>query len=67
MSVGEKILLYLKKHGISQKFLSEKTKIPLARLNLSLHNHRKLTFAEYEAVCGALDVSVDQFLTPRKP
>ena len=67
MCVGQKIKNYLKDNGISQTFVSEKTGIPLAKLNLSLNGNRKLGFAEYELICGALSVGADRFLQPRKP
>ena len=62
-----KIKKYLEEHGISQSFVSKMTGIPLPKLNLSLNGHRKLTFSEYELICGALKVNTDKFLTPRLP
>lgn len=66
MCVGLKIKLYLKDNGISQTFVSEKTGIPLSKLNLSLNGNRRLDFGEYELICGALSVGVDKFLEPKK-
>ena len=65
MTVAAKILTYLNEHGISQTHVSQKTGIPLAKLNLTLNDKRRLTFPEYEAICYVLDVSVDSFLSPR--
>lgn len=66
MEVGLKIKAYLEENGISQTFVSKKTGIELPKLNLALNGHRKLTFPEYEMICGALDVNTDKFLRPRK-
>lgn len=67
MCVGLKIKNYLRNNGISQTFVSEKTGIPLAKLNLSLNGNRRLDFTEYELICGALSVGADKFLEPRLP
>ena len=67
MEVGEKIKHYLKENGISQSFLSSKTLIPRPKLNLALNGHRKMTFEEYEYICGALKVNTDFFIKPRLP
>lgn len=66
MCVGQKIKSYLKENGISQTFVSEKTQIPLTKLNMSLNGNRKLDFEEYELICGALSVGTDKFLEPKK-
>lgn len=65
METGVKIKRYLDERGISQSFLSKKSLIPAPKLNLALNGNRKLTFAEYEAICYALDVGVDTFLEPK--
>ncbi len=67
MCVGQKIKGYLNENGISQTFLSNKTGIPLSKLNLSLNGNRRLDFGEYELICGALSVGTDRFLEPKKP
>lgn len=67
MEPGLKIMQYLKDHGISQIFLSEKSHIPAPKLNLALNGKRKLTFAEYETICWALGVDVGTFLEPKPP
>lgn len=65
METGVKIKEYLEERGISQSFLSTKSGIPTAKLNLALNGKRKLTFSEYESVCWALGVGVDTFLEPK--
>ena len=67
VEIGTKVKAYLESKGISQKFLSTKSGIPLARLNLSLNGKRKLTLGEYEAICWALGLGVDAFLEPKPP
>ena len=46
--------------------MSVKAGIPQAKLSLSLNEKRRITFDEYERVCGALGVNTDRFLTPHK-
>lgn len=65
METGIKIKSYLEERGISQAFLSAKSNIPAAKLNLALNGKRKLTFDEYESICWALGVGVDTFLEPK--
>lgn len=67
MCVGLKIKAFIDESGISQTFISEKTKIPLPKLNLTLNGKRKMTFEEYELLCGVLNVNTDRFLTPKLP
>ena len=67
MCVGLKIKKYLEDNGISQTFLSKKTKIALPKLNLALNGNRRLTFEEYENICWALEVGADKFLQPKIP
>lgn len=64
---GKSISQYLKENGISQAFLSRKTGIAPSKLSQSLKGNRKLTFSEYEMICGALNVNTDKFLKPRLP
>lgn len=58
---------YLKENGISQAFLSRKTKIEPSKLSLALNGERRLSLEEYSLICGALGVSTDKFLKPRLP
>ncbi len=67
MCVGEKIKNYLKSKGITQTHISEKTGIALPKLNLALNGNRRLTFEEYEIICGVLGVRVDMFLEAKYP
>lgn len=67
MCVGMKIKGYLEEKGISQTYVSNKTNIPMPKLNLALNGNRRMTFEEYELICGALEVNTDKFLQPRKP
>ncbi|MDO4438584.1 MAG: helix-turn-helix transcriptional regulator [Eubacteriales bacterium] len=66
MEVGLKIKDYLNNNGISQAYIARETNIPIPKLNLALNGNRKLTFEEYELICGALDLNTDFFLKPRK-
>lgn len=66
MCVGEKIKTYLYMNGITQTHISTKTSIPLPKLNLALNGNRRLTFEEYELICGALEVNTDKFIQPKK-
>lgn len=67
MDVGTKIKDYLESKGISQAFLSSKSGIPPAKLNLALNNKRRLSLPEYESICWALGVGVETFMEPRPP
>lgn len=67
MELGKSIKTYLRENGISQTFISNETGIPLPKLNLALNGNRKLTFPEYELICGALKVDTNKFLKPRLP
>lgn len=67
MDVGAKIKNYLEEKGISQAFVSSKSGIPPAKLNLALNSKRKLSLPEYESICWALGVGVDTFMEPRPP
>lgn len=67
MEVGLKIKMYLEKNGLSQVFLSRETQINKVKLNLALNGNRRLTFEEYETICGVLGVNTDFFLKPRIP
>lgn len=64
MQVGLLIMDYLKEHGTTQTFISQKTGIPASRLNLSLNGHRRLRYEEYAAICWALGVNTDTFVKP---
>lgn len=67
MQTNLEIKKYLEENGISQAFVSKTAGIPLPKLNLALNGHRKLSLDEYSAICGALKVGIDKFLSPRPP
>lgn len=67
MGVGADIKKYLLEKNIPQTVLSIDTHIPLPKLNLALNEKRRLTFEEYELICGALSLPVNMFLKPRFP
>jgi transcriptional regulator with XRE-family HTH domain len=67
MCIGEKIKEYIAEKNITQTQLSVETKIPLPKLNLALSGKRRMTFDEYEVICGVLNLGVDKFLTPKLP
>lgn len=67
MDVGAKIKAYLESKGISQTFLSSKSGIAPAKLNLALNGKRRLSLSEYEAICWALGVGVETFMEPKAP
>lgn len=66
MCIGQKIKSYLDENGITQSYISNKTKISAPKLNLSLNGKRRLSLEEYELICGALSVGTDKFLEPKR-
>lgn len=62
MCVGERIKLYLAESGISQTHVSNKSGIPIKKLNLALNGKRKINLDEYSAICDALNVPTGMFL-----
>lgn len=67
MDVIGRIRAYMEERNISQIELCGKTHISPSKLNLSLNNKRKLTFDEYQTICWALGVGVEEFMEPRPP
>ena len=67
MDIGVMIKEYLGERGITQAFLSRKTGIDTAKLNLSLNGGRRISLDEYARICYALEVNTDKFLKPRAP
>lgn len=63
MSVGKQIRLYLIENGISQTWLSEKTKIALPKLNASLNDKRKLDAEEFSTIINVLNEDANKFLS----
>lgn len=48
---------YMKKQGILQKFISEKTGISLEKLGEILDGRRKMEVVEYYDICAAMGAS----------
>ena len=67
MEVGMRIKKYMEENGVTQAFLSRKTGMPSPKLNLALNGKRRLTFEEYELICGVLGVDAGFFLRARVP
>ena len=67
MDVGIRIKQFMDQKDISQIWLSQKTNIHPSKLNLSLSGKRRMTFNEYQVICWALGVGVDEFMAPRPP
>ena len=67
LDTGLEIWHYLKDNGITQSFLSSKTKIEPAKLSLALLGKRRLTLDEYSHICWALGVNINRFLKPKPP
>ncbi len=67
MGVGAEIKKYITDNDIPQTELSIETHISLPKLNLALNEKRRLTFEEFELICGALNVPVTKFLAPKLP
>ena len=61
MVSGRNIKIYLDRHGIRQKFLSEKTGIPGNTLSAMLNGNRRIEVNEYINICKALDVPLNTF------
>lgn len=67
MNIGVMIKNYLEENGITQAFLSRKTGIETAKLNLALNGMRRLSLEEYAKICGALNLDTNYFLRPWIP
>lgn len=67
MCVGQKIKAYIEKNGLKQSYIADAVGMPVTKLNLSLNGNRRLTFDEYELICGVLGVGTDKFIKPRLP
>ena len=65
MEPGPRIKVYLQENGRTQAWLSQKTGISTAKLSLALTGKRRMTFDEYELICGALNVDTNTFIKPR--
>lgn len=67
MEVAQKIGLFLRRAGISQAELSQKTGISQIKLGLAFAGKRRFTFTEYETICKVLGVGAATFLEARAP
>ena len=67
MVSGRNIKNYLDRHGIRQKFLSEKTEIPENALSAMLNGNRRIEVNEYISICKALRVPLDTFAGTPEP
>lgn len=69
LEVKEKLILdilelrkYIEEHGIKQKYISEKCKIPEPKLSQILNGKRKCEVGEYANICNALGVDFERFI-----
>ena len=61
------IKLYLTKNGLTQKYVCDKTGISYERFCRIMKNKATMRLDEYEMICWALGVEVNEFLNPREP
>lgn len=62
----EQIKNYMEQHGISQKFICDRTGISPPKLSMALNGKRRLSLEKYALICGALEVNTDKFVKPMK-
>lgn len=65
-SVGLKIKEYMEKKGINQSKIADMAGIPRPKLNKMLNGEQKISLDDYELICGALGVGVEEFLSPKR-
>lgn len=65
-SVGLKIKEYMEKKGINQSEIADMVGIPRPKLNKMLNGEQKISLGDYELICGALGVGVEEFLSPKR-
>lgn len=65
-SVGLKIKEYMEKKGINQSEIADMVGIPRPKLNKMLNGEQKISLDDYELICGALGVGVEEFLSPKR-
>lgn len=58
--LSTKIKKYLVENGIKQIFLSEKTGIPISKLNAMLNGKRKIPAEDYFLICEALNIDASE-------
>ena len=64
--VGLKIKEYMEKKGINQSEIADMVGIPRPKLNKMLNGEQKISLDDYELICGALGVGVEEFLSPKR-
>ena len=62
MKVGERIGVYVREHGIMNKFLAEKAEVTDQKMSLILNGKQEIGVIEYYKVCNALNVPMEQFI-----
>lgn len=62
VTINSKIKDYIDSHGITQKFLIDKTGIDKAKMSSLLNDKRKVTGEELLLIARALDVNPNIFL-----
>ena len=67
MEVGQKIAEYLSANGIRHSFVARRAGIGEPAFCRKLKGKLRISFDEYERICGALGVPTDTFLAPRIP
>lgn len=65
-SVGLKIKEYMEGKGINQSEIADMVGIPRPKLNKMLNGEQKISLDDYELICGALGVGVEEFLSPKR-
>lgn len=61
MDCNKKIADYLKEHGISQKFICDKTGLEPEKVSNIMNGKRKITGDELIAICNVLGITLDYF------
>ena len=61
MSVDQKIQLYLKKHGIKQKYISDRCGWSKQKTSSIINGKKKLAADELASICEAINVPYDYF------
>jgi transcriptional regulator with XRE-family HTH domain len=59
--IAAAIAEYIKKNGIKQTFICEKTGLSKNSISFALKEKRKLSIEEYVEICHALNVPYDYF------
>ena len=62
MKVGERIGVYVREHGIMNKFLAEKAEVTDQKMSLILKGKQEVGVIEYYKICKALNVPMEQFI-----